>query len=79
MLADSLEAACRAIFMVEDADDEKIKNVIEEIFNEKISDNQLSKAPITFQELTIIKDSFQKSLEGLYHQRVLYPEISEEE
>jgi membrane-associated HD superfamily phosphohydrolase len=38
MLADSLEAACRAIFMVEDADDEKIKNVIEEIFNEKISD-----------------------------------------
>ena len=79
MLADSLEAACRAIFMVEDADDEKIKNVIEEIFNEKIADDQLSKAPITFEELSIIKDSFQKSLEGLYHQRVLYPDISEEE
>jgi len=79
MLADSLEAACRAIFMVEDADDEKIKNVIEEIFNEKIADDQFSKAPITFEELSIIKDSFQKSLEGLYHQRVLYPEISEEE
>ncbi len=79
MLADSLEAACRAIFMVEDADEEKIRSVVEEIFNEKIADNQLSKAPITFQELSIIKDSFQKSLEGLYHQRVLYPEISEEE
>ena len=79
MLADSLEAACRAIFMVEDADEEKIKNVIEEIFNEKIADDQLSKAPITFEELSVIKDSFQKSLEGLYHQRVLYPEISEEE
>jgi len=79
MLADSLEAACRAIFMVEDADEEKIKSVIEEIFNEKISDAQLSKAPITFEELSIIKESFQKSLEGLYHQRVLYPEISEEE
>ena len=79
MLADSLEAACRAIFMVEDADEEKINSVIEEIFNEKIADDQLSKAPITFEELSIIKDSFQKSLEGLYHQRVLYPEISEEE
>ena len=79
MLADSLEAACRAIFMVEDADEVKIKNVIEEIFNEKIADDQLSKAPITFEELSVIKDSFQKSLEGLYHQRVLYPEISEEE
>jgi len=79
MLADSLEAACRAIFMNEDADEKKIKNVIEEIFNEKISDGQLSNAPITFQELDIIRESFQISLEGLYHQRVLYPEITEEE
>ena len=52
---------------------------IEEIFNEKISDGQLSNAPITFQELDIIRGSFQTSLEGLYHQRVLYPEITEEE
>ena len=79
MLADSLEAACRAIFMNEDADEEKIRNVIEEIFNEKISDGQLSNAPITFQELDIIRESFQISLEGLYHQRVLYPDITEEE
>ena len=79
MLADSLEAACRAIFMSEDADEEKIKSVIEEIFNEKISDGQLNNAPITFQELEVIRESFQISLEGLYHQRVLYPEITEEE
>ena len=79
MLADSLEAACRAIFMNEDADEKKISNVIEEIFNEKISDGQLSNAPITFKELDTIKESFQVSLEGLYHQRVLYPEITEQE
>ena len=79
MLADSLEAACRAIFMSEDADEQKIRNVIEEIFDEKISDGQLNDAPITFKELDAIKESFQISLEGLYHQRVLYPEISEEE
>ena len=79
MLADSLEAACRAIFMSEDADEEKIKIVIEEIFNEKISDGQLNNAPITFKELEVIRESFQTSLEGLYHQRVLYPEITEEE
>jgi putative nucleotidyltransferase with HDIG domain len=79
MLADSLEAATRAIFMNEDADEKKISNVIEEIFNEKISDGQLSNAPITFKELDTIKESFQVSLEGLYHQRVLYPKITEEE
>ena len=75
----SLEAACRAIFMNEDADEEKIANVINEIFEEKIADGQLNNAPITFQELNLIKNSFQESLEGLYHQRILYPEISEEE
>ncbi len=79
MMADSLEAACRAIFMNEDADEEKISNVINEIFEEKIADGQLNNAPITFKELEIIKNSFQQSLEGLYHQRVLYPEITEEE
>jgi len=79
MMADSLEAACRAIFMNEDADEEKIRNVINEIFKEKIEDGQLNNAPITFKELDIIKNSFQESLEGLYHQRVLYPEITEEE
>ena len=49
------------------------------IFNEKITDGQLNNAPITFKELEVIRESFQISLEGLYHQRVLYPEITEEE
>ena len=79
MFADSLEAACRAIFMKEDANENRIRNIIEQIFNEKISDGQLQNSPLTFKEITLIKDSFQKSLEGLYHQRVLYPESTEEE
>ncbi len=79
MFADSLEAACRARFQYEDADDNKIANLVEEIFNEKINDGQLLDAPITFQDLENIKQSFQASLEGLYHQRVLYPEFTDDE
>ncbi|MDB3983640.1 HDIG domain-containing protein [Acidimicrobiia bacterium] len=79
MFADALEGACRARFLNEDADEEKIRGVIEEIFNEKISDGQLENSPITFSDIDKIKQSFQKSLEGLYHQRVMYPDISEEE
>ena len=79
MFADSLEAACRARFQYEDADDKKIANLINEIFNEKINDGQLLDAPITFQDLEKIKQSFQASLEGLYHQRVLYPEFTDDE
>ena len=79
MFADSLEAACRAKFQYEDADDKKIANLVNEIFNEKINDGQLLDAPITFQDLEKIKQSFQASLEGLYHQRVLYPEFTDDE
>ena len=79
MFADALEGACRARFLNEDADEEKIKNVIDEIFNEKILDGQLENSPITYSDIDKIKKSFQKSLEGLYHQRIMYPEISEEE
>ena len=78
MFADSLEGACRARFLNEDADEEKIREVVEEIFNEKITDNQLDESPLTFEDLNLIKESFQKSLEGLYHQRVMYPDISED-
>ena len=79
MFADSLEAACRARFQYEDADEEKIANLVTEIFDEKINDGQLDNAPITFQDLETIKKSFQASLEGLYHQRVLYPEFTNDE
>ena len=48
-------------------------------FEEKINDGQLLNAPITFQDLEKIKQSFQASLEGLYHQRVLYPEFTKDE
>ena len=65
--------------MNEDADEEKIRNLIEEIFNEKITDGQFDNAPITFSDIDKIKRSFQNSLEGLYHQRIMYPDISEEE
>ena len=79
MFADSLEAACRARFQYEDADEEKISTLVNEIFDEKINDGQLLDAPITFQDLETIKQSFQSSLEGLYHQRVLYPEFTDDE
>jgi len=77
MLADSIEGASRAIFTKEDATSVKILDLIEEIFNEKIDDNQLTSSPLTLNDIELIKESFQESIEGLYHQRVLYPEITD--
>ena len=77
MLADSIEGSSRARFTKEDASPEKISDLIDEIFDEKINDGQLSNAPLTLQEIQKVRESFQESIEGLYHQRVLYPEITE--
>ena len=41
MFADALEVSCRARFQYEDADEEKISNLVNEIFEEKINDGQL--------------------------------------
>ena len=76
MLADSIEGSSRARFTKEDASTDKISDLIEEIFNEKIDDHQLTSSPLTLNDIQLIKVSFQESIEGLYHQRVLYPEIS---
>ena len=79
MLADSIEGSSRARFTKEDATPEKISQLIDEIFDEKIDDHQLSNAPLTLREIDIVKKAFQESVEGLYHQRVSYPEITESE
>ena len=61
MFADALEAACRARFQYEDADEEKISNLVDEIFEEKINDGQLLNAPITFQDLEKLNSHFKQA------------------
>ena len=78
MLADSIEGASRARFSREDASPEKIEELINEIFEEKIQDNQLDDSPLTLKDIQLIQISFQESIEGLYHQRVSYPEITDD-
>ena len=77
MFADSIEGSSRARFTKEDATPIKITELIDEIFDEKINDDQLTSSPLTLQDIQMIKESFQESIEGLYHQRVLYPEITD--
>jgi cyclic-di-AMP phosphodiesterase PgpH len=73
MLADSLEAACRAVFQVEEPTPEAIEKVVSRIIDEKVEDGQLSESPLTLAELTQIRKAFLDSLVGHYHQRIAYP------
>lgn len=73
MLADSLEAACRAVFQTEEPLPDAIEKVVNRVMDEKLEDGQLSESPLTLGELTRIKRAFLESLVGHYHQRIAYP------
>ena len=72
MLADSAEAGVRSL---QDPTPDKIKNMVRRIIQDKLNDGQLESCDLTFKDLDVIANSFCKSLEGLYHKRIEYPEI----
>lgn len=73
MLADSLEAACRAVFQSEEPSPDAIEKVVDRIMDEKLEDGQLSESPLTLGEISKIRQAFLDSLIGHYHQRIAYP------
>lgn len=73
MLADSLEAACRAEFQSAEPTPDAIEKVVDRIMNEKLEDGQLSESPLTLGEISKIRRAFLDSLVGHYHQRIAYP------
>jgi cyclic-di-AMP phosphodiesterase PgpH len=74
MLADGCESAVRSI---EDPDQEKIENVVDNIFNDRIDNGQLNNSPLTLSEINKIKDSFKNILIGQHHKRIRYPDQDE--
>ncbi|HEY5891499.1 MAG TPA: HDIG domain-containing metalloprotein, partial [Acidimicrobiia bacterium] len=73
MLADSLEAACRAVFQTEEPTPVAIEKVVDRVVDEKIDDGQLNESPLTLSDITKIREAFLESLVGHYHQRIAYP------
>jgi hypothetical protein len=73
MLADALEASCRAVFQSEEPSPDAIEKVVDRIVDEKVEDGQLSESPLTLAQLNRIRRAFLDSLIGHYHQRIAYP------
>ncbi|HEX6222638.1 MAG TPA: HDIG domain-containing protein, partial [Acidimicrobiia bacterium] len=73
MLADSLEAACRANFQSAEPTPDAIEKVVDRVMDEKLEDGQLSESPLTLGQISRIRQAFLESLVGHYHQRIAYP------
>jgi putative nucleotidyltransferase with HDIG domain len=69
-LADAVEATVRSMREMEPT---KVHDLIERIVADRIADGQLNEAPLTLEEITRIKNSFQFSLVNMLHARLAYP------
>ncbi|RKY99413.1 MAG: hydrolase [Ignavibacteriae bacterium] len=76
MLADGCESAVRSI---EEPDSDKVENVIDGIFNSRIDDGQLGDSPLTYSDITKMKEAFLSILLGQHHRRIRYPKQEEME
>jgi membrane-associated HD superfamily phosphohydrolase len=72
MLADVTEAAVRTL---KKPTADRMEKYIQELFEAKIDQGQLSQSDLTFRELETIKRAFVKVLAGYYHSRIEYPRL----
>ncbi len=74
MLADACESAVRSL---PHSEPQKIENIINNLINARIDDGQLDDAPLTFNDIKLIKQAFQNILIGQRHKRIRYPNQDE--
>jgi putative nucleotidyltransferase with HDIG domain len=68
-LADGVEAITRSIRTITA---EKLGSLIDRLIAERVADSQLDEAPLTFEDLAKIKNSFTFTLLNMLHSRVAY-------
>ncbi len=71
MLADMVEAASRSLV---DPTPARIQGMVQKIINNVFSDGQLDECELTLKDLHVIAKGFNKTLSGIFHHRIEYPE-----
>ena len=71
MLADGVEASVRSL---SSRDEATIRAMVGHIVQERLADGQLNECELTIRDLDKIKEAFVGQLQGMYHQRIAYPQ-----
>ncbi len=71
LLADAVEAALRVL---DEPTMETVAAAIEHLVETRLESGQLRDAPLTLQQIEVVKREFVRVLAGMYHDRVEYPE-----
>lgn len=70
MLADSIEAAARAL---DEPTPGRLTSLVRNIIQSKFLDGQLEECDLTLSDLSLIEDTYRRVILGIYHQRIDYP------
>ncbi len=76
LISDSVEAAVRCL---PEPTKENISQLVNKIIDDKIEAGQLNDCNLTFNDIETIKIALINTLLGIFHERIEYPEINEEE
>ena len=71
MMADAVEASSRSL---KKHTEDSISELVERIIYIQEQDGQFSEIPLTFKDISDIKDAFKKRLQNIHHVRIAYPE-----
>ncbi len=74
MLADTVEASVRA---ASNRSTKSLEDLVERAVNERILEGELDDCNLTLKDLEVIKRSFMRQLQGVYHPRIEYPDPHE--
>ena len=72
MMADAIEAASRSM---PDHSPEAISALVNKIIDGQIADGLHNESPISFRDVSTIKEVFAQRLRTMYHSRISYPEL----
>ena len=72
MLCDAVEAAVRAMNR---PTPNRIESVIHKIVKDRLNDGQLDECNLTLKDIDKAGDAFLRTLNGIYHARIEYPEL----
>ncbi len=74
MMADAVEASSRSLG---EYSEESIRKLVNSIIDSQMKEGQFTLAPVTFRDISDIKETFVSRLMTIYHARIAYPDKKE--
>jgi len=71
MMSDAVESASRAL---SDPTPSRLEGLVSDLIDKRLRDGQFDECDLTLREIAVVRESLIKSMTGIYHGRVKYPE-----